>query len=283
MNTPDPTGPRKITAEEPPQFPCWLYEPPPGHLFCWRRYTEPGHDFGLKTHWHPDQSTAPTVTPEGGEPVTFHPTDHMKSAEWKGPNIHVVGSGAVEPAPAESETPTPETDDAWETHNRGKCGLHYIAHKMRRLEAERDQARQQFCDEQAEAVSARTAIAKMCARVERGEFSEDCPFCLAKSQTPGVPNPMCHLCDLESERATLHHELAAAEALLEARTRALEFSVTAMACADHACPVDSLAEKTVRTAIVNAKNVLALTPEQALKEKEGAHLAQSDAPGAGKT
>ena len=29
---------------------------------------------------------------------------------------------------------TPITDDAWEAFNRGACGLHYIAHKMRELE-----------------------------------------------------------------------------------------------------------------------------------------------------
>ena len=33
-------------------------------------------------------------------------------------------------------SPSPVTDDAWESYNRGACGLHYIAHKMRGLETE---------------------------------------------------------------------------------------------------------------------------------------------------
>lgn len=60
---------------------------------------------------------------------------------------------------------------------------------------------QQVCDERS----------RMCARVERGEFSEDCPFCLAKHQAPGVPNPMCHLCKIESDIDTMRLGLATAE------------------------------------------------------------------------
>jgi len=29
---------------------------------------------------------------------------------------------------------SPVTDDAWDAYNRQACGLHYIAHKMRRME-----------------------------------------------------------------------------------------------------------------------------------------------------
>jgi len=39
------------------------------------------------------------------------------------------------------------------------------------------------------------------------KISEDCPFCLSKPQTPGIPNPQCHLCELEAERATLRATL----------------------------------------------------------------------------
>ena len=40
--------------------------------------------------------------------------------------------------------PTPETDAAWETYNRIACRLHRVAHnKMRALELERDEAREQ--------------------------------------------------------------------------------------------------------------------------------------------
>lgn len=33
---------------------------------------------------------------------------------------------------------SPVTDRTWELHNRGKCGLHYIAHKMREIEIEKN-------------------------------------------------------------------------------------------------------------------------------------------------
>ncbi len=57
---------------------------------------------------------------------------------------------------------------------------------------------------------------RMCARVFTGEYSEDCPFCLAKPSTPGVPNPMCHLCDMESERDALLARAELADELAEA-------------------------------------------------------------------
>lgn len=36
---------------------------------------------------------------------------------------------------------TPITDAAWESYNRGACGLHFIAHKMRQLEADQQTLR----------------------------------------------------------------------------------------------------------------------------------------------
>lgn len=33
---------------------------------------------------------------------------------------------------------SPVTNRTWELHNRGKCGLHYIAHKMREIEIEKN-------------------------------------------------------------------------------------------------------------------------------------------------
>ncbi len=49
-------------SDTPPVFPCWLYEP--RGAFAWMRYAEPAHDYGLKTHWSPDASTAPTEGPD---------------------------------------------------------------------------------------------------------------------------------------------------------------------------------------------------------------------------
>jgi len=49
-------------------------------------------------------------------------------------------------------------------------------------------------------------IARMSNRVHLGEHSEDCPFCLSKPSSSGVPNPMCHLCEMESERDALRAE-----------------------------------------------------------------------------
>jgi len=60
---------QRIT-ENPPVFPCWLYEP--RDFLPWIRYIEPAHDFGLKTHWHPDQPTTPTERPDA--PSTPSPT-----------------------------------------------------------------------------------------------------------------------------------------------------------------------------------------------------------------
>lgn len=62
---------------------------------------------------------------------------------------------------------------------------------------------------------ANAAVERMCARVERGEHSEDCPFCMAKKQTPGIPNPMCHLCELESSRES-HQSVAPSERAVKA-------------------------------------------------------------------
>lgn len=51
---------------------------------------------------------------------------------------------------------------------------------------------------------------RMCARVLTGDYSEDCPFCLVKPQTPGVPNPMCHLCEVEADLSSARAERDAA-------------------------------------------------------------------------
>lgn len=37
-----------------------------------------------------------------------------------------------------NDQPTPETDAAWDALNRQACGYHYVAHKMRALERQRD-------------------------------------------------------------------------------------------------------------------------------------------------
>lgn len=37
---------------------------------------------------------------------------------------------------------SPVTDKTWELYNLGKCGLHYIAHKMREIETESSRLRQ---------------------------------------------------------------------------------------------------------------------------------------------
>jgi hypothetical protein len=34
----------------------------------------------------------------------------------------------------EDDSVSPITDDSWDAYNRGACGLHYIAHKMREME-----------------------------------------------------------------------------------------------------------------------------------------------------
>lgn len=44
-----------------------------------------------------------------------------------------------------NERPTPVTDAVWDALNRQTCGLHYVAHKMRDLERQRDEAMEQ-CD-----------------------------------------------------------------------------------------------------------------------------------------
>jgi hypothetical protein len=42
----------------------------------------------------------------------------------------------------EKKSETPITDKTWDLHNRGKCGLHYIAYKMREIEQENARLRE---------------------------------------------------------------------------------------------------------------------------------------------
>lgn len=65
----------EVTADDPPQFPCWCYyhgSNQAGNFYAyWIRYESPGHfimgttgeDRGYVSHWHPDQPTAPSEIP----------------------------------------------------------------------------------------------------------------------------------------------------------------------------------------------------------------------------
>ncbi len=74
----------------------------------------------------------------------------------------------------------------------------------------------------------RAENARMCNRVHHGEHTENCPFCATKPNGPGVPNPMCHLCDLESERDTLRAEC---ERLKKALEKQADYLAELEACA----------------------------------------------------
>ena len=39
---------------------------------------------------------------------------------------------------------SPVTDETWERYNRGACGLHYVAHKMREMEIENNTLRKEM-------------------------------------------------------------------------------------------------------------------------------------------
>ena len=68
MNTPTNQPPHRITSENPPQFPCWLWTV--GDNFrsgFWLRYVHTRPVAVPYTHWHPDQPTAPTAVPEARE------------------------------------------------------------------------------------------------------------------------------------------------------------------------------------------------------------------------
>lgn len=61
-----PKPPHRITSENPPQFPCWLFSPGYYYSVGWRRAESANALIHLNkfTHWHPDQPTAPTVVTE---------------------------------------------------------------------------------------------------------------------------------------------------------------------------------------------------------------------------
>lgn len=108
---PTPNTARPITAENSPQFPCWLWHAG-NHLISaqWQHSSQLIQSYAISpytTHWHPDQPTAPTCVP-GAESVAsdakwnntcvrqtptglelngklikatdFNPTDHKKTA-----------------------------------------------------------------------------------------------------------------------------------------------------------------------------------------------------------
>ena len=55
--------------------------------------------------------------------------------------------------------------------------------------------------------NAEREVAAMSLRVHAGENSDNCPFCNSKHQSPGVPIPMCHLCEVEADRDQLRAEV----------------------------------------------------------------------------
>ena len=62
MNTPTNQPPHRITPENPPQFPCWLFSTFHNkweHRRTWIAKHPPQY-----SHWHPDQPTAPTAVPD---------------------------------------------------------------------------------------------------------------------------------------------------------------------------------------------------------------------------
>lgn len=81
------TTPRKITPEDQPVFPCWVWTKPQGKVAFWQKvYAERLFDpnrFGSRacdsTHWLPDQPTAPDCIPAPAAPNTG-PNHRMEGA-----------------------------------------------------------------------------------------------------------------------------------------------------------------------------------------------------------
>lgn len=64
-----------ITPENPPQFPCWLWNPTPDMQHAYHAYCC-DDVVSTETHWHPDQPEAPTSVPDGTCPTIGHVGDH---------------------------------------------------------------------------------------------------------------------------------------------------------------------------------------------------------------
>ena len=79
MNTPTNQPPHRITPENPPQFPCWLWH---CSTDSWRRFNRDTFidrvEPALFSHWHPDQPTAPTAVPEATPPARRPNHEHTK-------------------------------------------------------------------------------------------------------------------------------------------------------------------------------------------------------------
>lgn len=111
---------------------------------------------------------------------------------------------------------TPRTDEAIDCTSQRIVGcIPTIISTSRQLERELNAAKARA--EKAEALSSRYAR-----RVHSGENLENCPFCQNKRQTPGVPNPMCHLCDLESIIESARDDAKRAASDRDALRKALE-------------------------------------------------------------
>lgn len=163
MNIPStPPQWRKITKEDPPQFPCWLWSPPygsqPGHWWRCTSYlvfSADNDEDDSATHWHPDSPTAPegrpeetNLLPESGASRSVQTVidrqDMKDSAAFTG-----KARVAISPQESPAETATTETDYNEMIFTQGKFFpkelLRYVKPDFaRRLERERDQARAQL-------------------------------------------------------------------------------------------------------------------------------------------
>jgi len=141
--SPTPARVQRITPDNPPVFPCWLWalnttDERWEHHISWAPVGPP-QDWGW-THWHPDQLEAPTERPD---------------------------------APA-TPSPTPETDAKLKDYNGPLMtigGVHFIpADFARNLERERDEARRER-DSLHEVCDAQKGVVTTCDQL-RAELAE---------------------------------------------------------------------------------------------------------------
>jgi hypothetical protein len=122
--TPQPSLARRITPEDQPVFPCWLYGPKGWlHFMRWgissARYEA--------THWHPHQREAPAEVPEQRYSPFDDPIEYHQSCAG------VPGDPTPTIPPATGgETPTPRTDEA----------AYYVPAGWKKLMVDYDFARQ---------------------------------------------------------------------------------------------------------------------------------------------
>lgn len=98
------------------------------------------------------------------------------------------------------------SDPVW---NSIICMMDDIAHGWFKQRTERESLLDCACRLIRECFAERGTMKR---RVHDPDYSDDCPFCKTKPQTPGIANPMCHLCELESERDALRARVAELEA-----------------------------------------------------------------------